>query len=223
MLRPMNPHRVSSLPGCAAARQGYGRRKPASLPRCTANRGRPPRESPRESSWAAATTPAQRDIITARVRISGPSPADPADDPARKDQTSRPDAHARGPSGPARRPSRLAAAVRSDLGTLFAQAGAAWAWVRPTCARLLTGPDERLTSWMSDCLAQAGDLVFAISDAEASWHAWDIVRRDAGLARAYRDPRFDTLVPCPRCHSVSTVADGSVCRPCSAAERLVHV
>jgi hypothetical protein len=217
MLRPMNPHRISSLPGCVATRQGYGRRKPASLPRCTANRGRPPRVS----SWAGPTTPVQRDIITVRVRINGPSPADQADDPARKDQAPRPNAC--GPSGPARRPSRLAAAVRSDLGTLFVQAGAAWAWVRPTCARLLTGPDERLTSWMSDCLTQAGDLVFAISDAEASWHAWDIVRRDAGLARAYRDPRFDTLVPCPRCHSVSTVADGSVCRPCSAAERLVHV
>jgi hypothetical protein len=222
MVRPMNPHRASSLPGCVATRQGYGRRKPASLPRCTANRGRPPRET-RESSWAGATTPPQRDIITVRVRASGSSAADPADELARNDQAPRPNGHARGPSGPARRPSRLTAAVRSDLSTLCAQAVAAWARMRPARPRLLTGPDDRLTSWMSYCLAQAGDLVFATSDAEASWHAWDIERRDAGLARAYRDPRFDTLVPCPRCHSVSTVADGSICRPCSAAERLVNV
>jgi hypothetical protein len=110
----------------------------------------------------------------------------------------------------------------------LAQAGAAWAkvrlagaWVRQDRARLLAGPDERLTGWMSVCLALTGDLVFASKDAEASWRAWDMERRDAGLGRVYRDPRFDTLVSCPRCHSVSTVAGGSVCQQCSATEPLV--
>jgi hypothetical protein len=115
----------------------------------------------------------------------------------------------------------------SDLSRLLAQAGTAWArvrlaraWVRQDRARLLASPDEQLTGWMSVCLALTGDLVFASKDAEASWHAWDMERRDAGLGRAYRDPRFDTLVSCPRCHNASTVADGSACRQCAAAERL---
>lgn len=135
---------------------------------------------------------------------------------------------------PAHRPARITGGsefsrlLAQTGATCFAQAGAAWArarlagaWVRQDRARLLAGPDERLTGWMSVCLAIAGDLVFASKDTEASWHAWDMERRHAGLGRAYRDPRFDTLVSCPRCHNVSTVADGSACRQCSAAERLV--
>ncbi|HEY0716888.1 MAG TPA: hypothetical protein VGD68_04670 [Streptosporangiaceae bacterium] len=95
------------------------------------------------------------------------------------------------------------------------------AWVRQARAGILAGPDDRPKGWMSVCLALAGDLMFAGEDAEASWRAWDIERRDAGLGRAYRDPRFDTLVGCPRCHDVSTTAGGPACAQCSAAGRLV--
>ena len=80
----------------------------------------------------------------------------------------------------------------------------------------------RLTDWIARCLALVGDLVFASKDQEAAWHAWDVERRYAGLSRIYRDPRFDALVSCPRCHSISTVADGTVCQQCSATDRLVH-
>jgi hypothetical protein len=98
----------------------------------------------------------------------------------------------------------------------------AGAWIRLACTQLKPGPDERLTGWMARCVQQLGDLMFASEDQEATWHAWDVERRDAGLGRRYRDRRFQALVPCPRCHRVSTVADGAVCKQCTAADRLIH-
>jgi hypothetical protein len=217
MLRPMNPDRISSLPGCVATHRGYGRRKPASPPRCTAHRVLPLRES----RWPGAVVPGQQDTIIVRVTVIGSSVTGQADQLAVEDKVARPNGHARRSSAPAHRTSRLAAALRSDLSALVMQADAARARIQPAWAWLLTELDERPGNWMSVCLALTGDLVFASKDAEASWHAWDMERRAAGLGRAYRDRRFDTLIPCPRCHNISTVANGSVCKQCSAAGRLI--
>ena len=117
------------------------------------------------------------------------------------------------------------AAVRStQAGVRSAEAGVrlAGAWIRLACTQLKPERDERLTDWIARCIRQLGDLVFAREDQEATWHAWDVERRDAGLGRRYRDRRFQALVPCPRCHRVSTVADGADCPQCSAADRLIH-
>jgi hypothetical protein len=79
-----------------------------------------------------------------------------------------------------------------------------------------------IRSHLGRALTQVGYRVFALEDAEAAWHAWDVEPRYAGLGRLYRDQRFDALVDCPRCHRVSTVAGSSVCKQCSAADRLVR-
>jgi hypothetical protein len=105
---------------------------------------------------------------------------------------------------------------------VLARAEVTWARIRSAYALLAAEPEEPPASWMCHYLTHAGNLLFAGKDREAGWHAWDVERRDAGLGRAYRDPRFDTLASCPRCHSVSTTADGTVCRQCSAADRLIR-
>jgi uncharacterized paraquat-inducible protein A len=112
--------------------------------------------------------------------------------------------------------------VQAWVRSAHARVRLAAAWIRLACNQLRPEPDERLTDWVARCVQQLGDLVFAREDQEASWHAWDVERRDAGLGRRYRDQRFQALVPCPRCHRVSTVADGAVCPQCSAADRLIH-
>ena len=35
--------------------------------------------------------------------------------------------------------------------------------------------------------------LFAANDAEAHWHGWDVTELHVGLARSYRDPRFNAL------------------------------
>jgi len=188
----------------------------------------------RERSWASAATPAQPDSITARIR---------ADDFGAADQISnvtttavppasravRPPSPEPRPLGPVRRSAVLATAVRDSLTRTIAQADTArararlaWAWIRLAYAQLKPEPHERLAGWTARCVQQLGDVVFAVEDAEAAWRAWDVERRDAGLGRRYRDRRFQALVPCPRCHRVSTMAGGAVCQQCSAANRLIH-
>jgi hypothetical protein len=199
MLRRMNPNRISSLPGCAATHRGQGRRKLTALPRCTAGHDLPSPEDrpPRGSSWADPAPAAPPDTTTVRARASiratGSSIAGQADNLVRNDRVPGPIGRPLGSAGTAWRPLPLVTAVK------------------------------RLARWVSGCLAQAGDILFASTDAEASWHAWEMKRRDAGLGRSYRDRRFDTLVSCSRCDDVSTTADRSVCGPCSAAERLIPV
>jgi hypothetical protein len=75
---------------------------------------------------------------------------------------------------------------------------------------------------LSLVFAQAGELMFAHSDQEARWRAWDIQVRQAGLGRRYRDRRFDTLVPCLRCPGTDAEAERAACQDCSLAKRLVH-
>jgi hypothetical protein len=122
-----------------------------------------------------------------------------------------------------------AAAARDSLArtiaqadTVWARARLAWAWIRLAYVHLKPERHERLADWTARCVQQLGDLVFAVKDAEAAWHAWEVEPRYAGLGRLYRDQRFDGLVSCPRCHRVSTVAGSAVCKQCSAADRLVR-
>jgi hypothetical protein len=44
-----------------------------------------------------------------------------------------------------------------------------------------------------------GTRLFAANDREAARHGWQITQLQGGLGRSYRDPRFDTLIGCPRC------------------------
>jgi hypothetical protein len=38
---------------------------------------------------------------------------------------------------------------------------------------------------------RAGSRLFAMNDAEARWRGWQVTELAGGLARRYRDPRFD--------------------------------
>jgi hypothetical protein len=40
-------------------------------------------------------------------------------------------------------------------------------------------------------MSRIGAWIFAATDAEAGWWGWEIHERWRGLARRYRDPRFD--------------------------------
>jgi hypothetical protein len=48
-------------------------------------------------------------------------------------------------------------------------------------------------AWLASLPQRAGNRLFAMNDAEAGWHGWEITVLAGGLARQYRDPRFDTL------------------------------
>jgi hypothetical protein len=155
-----------------------------------------------------------------RISVSGSSTAGRTDHAGGRDSDSGSTAAPR--PGPVRWPADLAVAIRSGLDQVLARADVTWVQIRSAYAQLAAEPDEPPANWMGHCLTRVGNLLFAGKDQEAGWHAWSVERRGAGLGRAYRDPRFDTLASCPRGHRVSTVADGTACQQCSAAERLVR-
>jgi hypothetical protein len=55
--------------------------------------------------------------------------------------------------------------------------------------RLATGV---ALDWLTYWLRLRGDRWFAANDTEADWWGWQITKTRGGLARGYRDPRFDT-------------------------------
>ena len=56
-----------------------------------------------------------------------------------------------------------------------------------------------LLSWLAAIPRRLGDRLFMMNDTEAYWRDWQIIKTHGGLARRYRDPRFDTLAGCPKC------------------------
>lgn len=52
---------------------------------------------------------------------------------------------------------------------------------------------RRIPDWLSGLVRPAGATLFARSDTEARWRRWNITELRGGLARSYRDPRFDAL------------------------------
>lgn len=68
-------------------------------------------------------------------------------------------------------------------------------------------------------LGGAGRRLFRDADAYASAHGWAVDVRCGGLARRYRDPRFDRLAQCQACGGHGT--DGDLCcPPCGGTGRL---
>ena len=58
-----------------------------------------------------------------------------------------------------------------------------------------------------------------MTDTEAYWRGWQITKTHGGLARRYRDPRFDTLAECPKCDGAGGPADLR-CVPCLGTGRI---
>jgi len=52
-----------------------------------------------------------------------------------------------------------------------------------------------LSGWLASLPHSAGARLFAMNDAEAGWSGWTVTELRGGLARSYRDPRFDLLRP----------------------------
>jgi len=76
-----------------------------------------------------------------------------------------------------------------------------------------------LLSWLAAIPRRLGDRLFVTNDTEAYWRDWQITKTHGGLARRYRDPRFDTLAECPKCHGAGVTAD-LPCPPCLGTGRV---
>jgi hypothetical protein len=50
-----------------------------------------------------------------------------------------------------------------------------------------------LAGWLASLPHRVGARVFAMNDMEAGWRGWEVTELCHGLARSYRDPRFDLL------------------------------
>jgi hypothetical protein len=48
-------------------------------------------------------------------------------------------------------------------------------------------------SWLMGLPRRAGRRWYKVNDAEAGWRGWQVIERCGGLARQYRDARFDVL------------------------------
>jgi hypothetical protein len=60
-------------------------------------------------------------------------------------------------------------------------------------AQALRNATAAVIAWLASLPRQAGNRLFAMNDTEAGWRGWDTTVLAAGLARQYRDPRFDAL------------------------------
>ncbi len=69
--------------------------------------------------------------------------------------------------------------------TRVSPVSAAAAALRDAAASCLT--------WLANLPRRVGSHLFAGNDEEARWRGWQVTELAGGLARQYRDPRFDTL------------------------------
>ena len=85
--------------------------------------------------------------------------------------------------------------------------------------RILAIVGRVLLSWLAAIPRRLGKRLFVMNDTEAYWRGWQITRTHGGLARRYRDPRFDTLAECAKCHGAGVIAD-LPCPPCLGTGRI---
>ncbi len=85
--------------------------------------------------------------------------------------------------------------------------------------RILAIVGRVLFSWLTAIPRRLGNRLFVMNDTEAYWRGWQITKTHGGLARRYRDPRFDTLAECPKCHGAGVTAD-LPCPPCLGTGRI---
>jgi len=90
------------------------------------------------------------------------------------------------PAGPVRPPGPAPSAQPKAPARTAARAR------QPNPGRILLIASRVLLSWLAALPRRLGDRLFAMNDAEAYWRSWQTIRTHGGLARRYRDPRFDT-------------------------------
>ena len=82
------------------------------------------------------------------------------------------------------------------------------------------GNIARVTGRLVRLVRAAGDLLFQAEDIRASQNGWQITARRGGLARTYRDPRFDRFRNCPACHGTGTGSAEKPCNRCDGTGRI---
>jgi hypothetical protein len=112
------------------------------------------------------------------------------------------------PRAPDRAADAPAPASPARLGRILASVG-----------RILASVGRVLLNWLAAIPRRLGDRLFVTNDTEAYWRDWQITKTHGGLARRYRDPRFDTLAECPKCHGAGVTAD-LPCAPCLGTGRI---
>jgi hypothetical protein len=81
----------------------------------------------------------------------------------------------------------------------------------------------RVTGRLVLLIRTIGDRLFQAEDARARQYGWHITARRGGLARTYRDPRFDSLRSCAICHGTGTGLADQACERCGGTGRITVV
>jgi hypothetical protein len=69
------------------------------------------------------------------------------------------------------------------------------------CATATSSPGQssrtqsRIAAWAADIIRRTGTRLFLTCDEEANWRDWQITVLSGGLARRYRDARFEVPRP----------------------------
>lgn len=82
------------------------------------------------------------------------------------------------------------------------------------------GNIARVTGWLGRLIRTAGNRLFQAEDARARQYSWQITTRRGGLARTYRDPRFDRFRSCPACRGIGTGPADKPCNRCGGKGRI---
>jgi hypothetical protein len=78
----------------------------------------------------------------------------------------------------------------------------------------------RVTGRLAPLIRRVGDRLFRAEDARAGRHGWQITARHGGLARTYRDRRFDRFRPCVVCGGTGIGLDDQACGHCGGTGRI---
>ena len=82
--------------------------------------------------------------------------------------------------------------------------------------RILVIVGRVLLNWLAAIPRRLGDRLFVTNDTEAYWRDWQITKTRGGLARRYRDPRFDTAGRVPEVPGARASPRTCRARPASA-------
>lgn len=70
-------------------------------------------------------------------------------------------------------------------------------------------------------LSAIAKKIFAITDADARRHGWEVTVTDGGFGRRYRDPRFNYLANRTACHGRGRNPNDGICSACHGTGRVV--
>jgi DnaJ-class molecular chaperone len=82
------------------------------------------------------------------------------------------------------------------------------------------GVIAQVTGRLALLIRAAGNRLFQAEDERAKQYGWQITVRRGGLARTYRDPRFDRFRSCPACRGTGTGPAKKPCDHCGGTGRI---